>query len=163
MKNLKSFIALTGRALWRKRHVSPVRNELDFYIPEDDILHSHRRDTLRSCIVSKSVTNAQTCTVIFWYILLTWYFIFDSSLYNRCVFVAANFISRRPQQFIGRRTNHLRLCVDLAWPHGNLLSSWECPGSTVPEHSPHSPARVMSRADNFPEGVLSVGSVLVSL
>jgi hypothetical protein len=27
--------------------VSPVRYELDYYIPEDDILHSDRRDNLR--------------------------------------------------------------------------------------------------------------------
>jgi hypothetical protein len=26
----------------------PVRYELDFYIPEDDILHSHRRENLKS-------------------------------------------------------------------------------------------------------------------
>jgi hypothetical protein len=30
--------------------VSPVRYELGFYIPEDDILHSHRRGNLRSYI-----------------------------------------------------------------------------------------------------------------
>jgi hypothetical protein len=28
--------------------MSPVRYELDFYIPEDDILHSHRREYLIS-------------------------------------------------------------------------------------------------------------------
>jgi hypothetical protein len=28
--------------------VSPVRYELGFYIPEDDILHSHRRENLKS-------------------------------------------------------------------------------------------------------------------
>jgi hypothetical protein len=28
--------------------VSPVRYELDFYIPEDGILHSHRRENLKS-------------------------------------------------------------------------------------------------------------------
>jgi hypothetical protein len=28
--------------------VSPVKYELGFYIPEDDILHSHRRETLKS-------------------------------------------------------------------------------------------------------------------
>jgi hypothetical protein len=28
--------------------VSPVRYELGFYIPEDDILHSHRRKELKS-------------------------------------------------------------------------------------------------------------------
>jgi hypothetical protein len=30
--------------------VSPVRYELGFYIPEDDILYSHRRDNLKSYI-----------------------------------------------------------------------------------------------------------------
>jgi hypothetical protein len=27
--------------------VSPVKYELGFYIPEDDILHSHRRENLK--------------------------------------------------------------------------------------------------------------------
>jgi hypothetical protein len=31
--------------------VSPVGYELGFYIPEDDILHSHRRENLESYIV----------------------------------------------------------------------------------------------------------------
>jgi hypothetical protein len=30
--------------------VSPVKYELDFYIPEDSILHSHRRENLKSYI-----------------------------------------------------------------------------------------------------------------
>jgi hypothetical protein len=30
--------------------VSPVKYELGFYIPEDDILYSHRRENLRSYI-----------------------------------------------------------------------------------------------------------------
>jgi hypothetical protein len=30
--------------------VSPVKYELGFYIPEDSILHSHRRDNLKSYI-----------------------------------------------------------------------------------------------------------------
>jgi hypothetical protein len=30
--------------------VSPVRYELGFYIPEDGILHSHRRENLKSYI-----------------------------------------------------------------------------------------------------------------
>jgi hypothetical protein len=30
--------------------VSPVKYELGFYIPEDDILHSHRREHLKSYI-----------------------------------------------------------------------------------------------------------------
>jgi hypothetical protein len=28
--------------------VSPVKYELGFYIPEDDVLHSHRRENLKS-------------------------------------------------------------------------------------------------------------------
>jgi hypothetical protein len=30
--------------------VSPVKYELSFYIPEDDILHSHRRESFKSYI-----------------------------------------------------------------------------------------------------------------
>jgi hypothetical protein len=47
-ENLKSYIALTGWALERRRNVSPVRYELYLYIPEDAILHSHRRENLKS-------------------------------------------------------------------------------------------------------------------
>jgi hypothetical protein len=49
--NLKSYIALTGGALYRRCNVSPVKYELGFYIPEDDILHSHRRENLKYYIV----------------------------------------------------------------------------------------------------------------
>jgi hypothetical protein len=31
--------------------MSPVRYKLGFYIPEDDILHSHRRENLKSYTV----------------------------------------------------------------------------------------------------------------
>jgi hypothetical protein len=31
--------------------MSPVRYELGFYIPEDDILHGHRRENIKSEIV----------------------------------------------------------------------------------------------------------------
>jgi hypothetical protein len=34
-ENLKSYIVLTGWALYWRRNVSPVRYELGFYIPED--------------------------------------------------------------------------------------------------------------------------------
>jgi hypothetical protein len=44
-------IALTGWAVYRRRNVSPVRYELGFYVPEDDILHSHRREILKSNII----------------------------------------------------------------------------------------------------------------
>jgi hypothetical protein len=47
-ENLKSYTALTGWALQRRRNASPVRYELGFYIPEDDSLHSHRRENLKS-------------------------------------------------------------------------------------------------------------------
>jgi hypothetical protein len=33
--------------------VSPVRYELGFYISEDDILHSHRRENFKSGIILK--------------------------------------------------------------------------------------------------------------
>jgi hypothetical protein len=49
-ENLKSYIALIGWTLYRRRNVSPVRYELGSYIPEDDILHSHRRETFKSYI-----------------------------------------------------------------------------------------------------------------
>jgi hypothetical protein len=47
-ENLKSYIALTGWGLWRRHNLYPVRYELGFYIPEDAILHSHRRENLKS-------------------------------------------------------------------------------------------------------------------
>jgi hypothetical protein len=47
-ENLKSYIALTGWALYVRRNVSPVKYELGFYIPEDGILHSHRHENLTS-------------------------------------------------------------------------------------------------------------------
>jgi hypothetical protein len=47
-ENLKSYIALTGRNLQRRRNVSPVKYELGFYIPRGGILHSHRRENLKS-------------------------------------------------------------------------------------------------------------------
>jgi hypothetical protein len=49
-ENFKSYIALTGWALWRRNNVSPVKYELGLYIPEDDILHSHRHGNLKSYI-----------------------------------------------------------------------------------------------------------------
>jgi hypothetical protein len=49
-ENLKSYTALTGWALYRRRNVSPVKYKLGFYIPEDDIIHSHRRENLKSYI-----------------------------------------------------------------------------------------------------------------
>jgi hypothetical protein len=45
-ENLKSYIALTGWALWRRCNVFSVRYERSFYIAEDGSLHSHRRKNL---------------------------------------------------------------------------------------------------------------------
>jgi hypothetical protein len=49
-KNLKSYIALTGWTMQRRRNVSPVKYKLGFYIPENDILYSHRCENLKSYI-----------------------------------------------------------------------------------------------------------------
>jgi hypothetical protein len=49
-ENLKSYIALTGSALYRRRNFSSVRYELVYYIPKDGVLHSHRRENLKSYI-----------------------------------------------------------------------------------------------------------------
>jgi hypothetical protein len=46
-ENLKSYIALNGWALQRRRNVFPVKYEVGFYIPEDGISHSHRRENLK--------------------------------------------------------------------------------------------------------------------
>jgi hypothetical protein len=51
-ENLKSYMALTGWALYRRRNVSPARYELGYDIPEDGILHNHRRENLKSCKIS---------------------------------------------------------------------------------------------------------------
>jgi hypothetical protein len=53
-ENLKSYTALTGRTLWRRRNVSSVKYELGFYNPEDGILHSHRHENLKSCLMTDS-------------------------------------------------------------------------------------------------------------
>jgi hypothetical protein len=47
-ENLKSYIALTGCAMYRRRNAFLVKYELGFYIPEDGILYSHRRENLKS-------------------------------------------------------------------------------------------------------------------
>jgi hypothetical protein len=44
--------------------VSPVREEVGFYIPEDDILHSHGRQTLKSCAFSCSA-RAISCSGVY--------------------------------------------------------------------------------------------------
>jgi hypothetical protein len=43
-------MALTGWALKRRRNVSLVRYELASYIPEDAVLHSQRRENIKSYI-----------------------------------------------------------------------------------------------------------------
>jgi hypothetical protein len=49
-ENLKSYIALTGCTLLRRRNVSPVKYKLSFYTPEDAIPHSHCCENLKSYI-----------------------------------------------------------------------------------------------------------------
>jgi hypothetical protein len=49
-ENLKSYIALTGWALYWRRNVSPLRYELGVYIPDDAILNSHGCENLKSYI-----------------------------------------------------------------------------------------------------------------
>jgi hypothetical protein len=44
------YITLTGWTLHWRSHMSPVKYEICFYIPEDGILHSHRRENLKSYI-----------------------------------------------------------------------------------------------------------------
>jgi hypothetical protein len=38
--------------------VSPVKYEIGSYIPEDAILHSHRRENLKSCIFCRYLSIA---------------------------------------------------------------------------------------------------------
>jgi hypothetical protein len=49
-ENLKSYIALTGWALYQRCDVSPVRYKVGFNIPEDDILQAIQ------CLCCKSVS-----------------------------------------------------------------------------------------------------------
>jgi hypothetical protein len=49
-ENFKSYVAITGWTLQRRREVSPMKYELGFYISEDGILHSH--------VVAKYRTNS---------------------------------------------------------------------------------------------------------
>jgi hypothetical protein len=45
--------------------VSPVKYELGFYIPEDDILHSHRRENLKPYIAVRVPDCNQTNSMTF--------------------------------------------------------------------------------------------------
>jgi hypothetical protein len=49
-ENLKSYIALNGWALQRRRNVTPVKYDLGFYMPEDSILHCYRREDIKPYI-----------------------------------------------------------------------------------------------------------------
>jgi hypothetical protein len=49
-ENFKSYIVLTGWALYCRRNVSPERYELGFFISEYHILHSHCCENLKSYI-----------------------------------------------------------------------------------------------------------------
>jgi hypothetical protein len=42
---------MLGLAMLRRRNVSPVRHELSFYIKQDAILHSDRRENLKSDMI----------------------------------------------------------------------------------------------------------------
>jgi hypothetical protein len=46
--------------------VSPVKYELGFYIPEDDILHSHCRENLKSytVIVISTITQSNATATV---------------------------------------------------------------------------------------------------
>jgi hypothetical protein len=48
IENLKSYIALTGSALLRRRNVFLLRHELGLCIPEDGVPHRHCRGNLKS-------------------------------------------------------------------------------------------------------------------
>jgi hypothetical protein len=63
-ENLRSYIALTGWALYLRRKVSPVRYELVLYIPEDDILYSHRSENLRFYKVG--IVRRKMCRCVCW-------------------------------------------------------------------------------------------------
>jgi hypothetical protein len=56
-------MTLTGWTLYRGRNVSPVKYELSFYIPEDDILHSHRCENLKSYMKLYRVSYLKTESV----------------------------------------------------------------------------------------------------
>jgi hypothetical protein len=43
--------------------VSPVKYEQGFYIPEDDILHSHRRENLKSYIFTRDLHYVAYVTI----------------------------------------------------------------------------------------------------
>jgi hypothetical protein len=60
---LKSYIALTGWTLLWRRNVSPVKYELGFYIPEEDILHSDRPE-FRMALVTTYVSGKRSASII---------------------------------------------------------------------------------------------------
>jgi hypothetical protein len=49
-ENLKSYIALSRWALWRRSNMLSMRYELVLYIPENSIRHSQRHGNLKSHI-----------------------------------------------------------------------------------------------------------------
>jgi hypothetical protein len=76
-ENLRPYIALTGWALQR-RHVSPVRYERSFYIPGDCSVHSHRRETHKSYVVTcislcwtLRSSGYRSCIVFGWFCIQT--------------------------------------------------------------------------------------------
>jgi hypothetical protein len=63
LENLKTYIALSGWGLQRRRNVSPVRYELCFLMLEDDILHSNGCDHLKSYIALTDCALYRRCNV----------------------------------------------------------------------------------------------------
>jgi hypothetical protein len=58
--------------------MSPVKYELGFYIPEDDILHSRHRENLKSYI---AIPLLCACAML-------WECIYQATAYNRSCLVA---------------------------------------------------------------------------
>jgi hypothetical protein len=56
-ENIKSYIALTGWTLWRRRNVSPVGYELGFYYLENGILIFYYRQRKDSILWSQDERN----------------------------------------------------------------------------------------------------------
>jgi hypothetical protein len=65
--------------------VSPVKYDLGFYIPEDDILHSHCRENLKSYIVLTGWTLYRRCNVSPVKYELVFYIPEDDVLSQSCV------------------------------------------------------------------------------
>jgi hypothetical protein len=74
-ENLKSYVALTGWSLLRRRNIVHVKYELGFHMPEGGMLHSHRRENLKSYIYMNWLDLAAR-------IFLFLFFIYFLPIYN---------------------------------------------------------------------------------